>query len=281
MDLIITLKAVILGVLQGLTEFLPVSSSGHLVLAQHLFGITDPELLFDIILHLGTLTAIFIVFRSDIKRLALEILSLPENLSSRRQIKNAFRNRPDFRLLVLILAGSIPTALVGIIFKAPFKSFFTSTLIVGVALLFTGLILFLTKRIKNDSGNITQFGIFQALIIGLAQGLAITPGISRSGVTICCALFLGLEKKLATRYSFLLSIPAIIGAFVIESGKLNSSAFGFLNLGFGFSAALLSGWLALVILIKVIRSGHFYYFSYYCWMMGFITLWYTFYGFNS
>jgi len=280
-DLIITLKAVILGVLQGLTEFLPVSSSGHLVLAQHLFGITDPELLFDIILHLGTLTAIFIVFRSDIKRLALEILSLPENLSSRRQIKNAFRNRPDFRLLVLILAGSIPTALVGIIFKAPFKSFFTSTLIVGVALLFTGLILFLTKRIKNDSGNITQFGIFQALIIGLAQGLAITPGISRSGVTICCALFLGLEKKLATRYSFLLSIPAIIGAFVIESGKLNSSAFGFLNLGFGFSAALLSGWLALVILIKVIRSGHFYYFSYYCWMMGFITLWYTFYGFNS
>jgi len=278
---LITFKAIILGVLQGLTEFLPVSSSGHLVLVQHLFGIANPELFFNVILHLGTLTAILIVFRVDIKLLAVEIFCLPETLRSRGQIKTAFQNRPDFRLLILILMGSIPTGLVGIIFKSSFESFFASTLIVGLALLFTGLILFLTKLIKNPAREITQFGILQALAIGLAQGLAITPGISRSGITIGCALFFGLEKKLATRYSFLLSIPAILGALVIETGNLSNSVFGLFDLGLGFLAALLSGWLALLLLIKMIRSGHFYYFSYYCWLIGLIILWHTFYGFNS
>jgi len=276
-----TVKAVILGVIQGLTEFLPVSSSGHLVLSQHLFGIKKPEVFFDVVLHLGTLTAVCLVFRRDIAALAAELLHLPKVVRGRDSLAAAWRERPNFRLLVLILAGTIPTGLIGFIFQDFLESLFASTFAVGLALLVTGLILFLTRLIKDGGRGITGFRAVDALLIGLAQGLAITPGISRSGFTISTGLFLGLDRELAARYSFLLSIPAILGALIIQFEGVAASSFDLLAFGLGFLAAVISGWLAIILLLKIVRRGDLHYFAYYCWLVGLVTLGLTIYGISG
>jgi len=272
------LKAVILGIVQGLTEFLPVSSSGHLVLGQRLFGFTSPELFFDIVLHLGTLLAVLIVFRADVRTLTFEIIRAPRTVTGPGGIRNAYRNRANFRLLILILIGSIPTALVGVVFKLYFESFFASSLVVGLALLITGAVLFATRLVRERGRGLIEFGLAQALAIGLVQGLAVTPGISRSGLTICTGLFLGLDRTLAARYSFLLSVPAILGALLIEAGGSGGGAFNSLDLGLGFLTALFSGWAALVILLKMVKGGRLHYFSYYCWLAAVFSLCLTVYG---
>jgi len=272
------MTAIILGIIQGLTEFLPVSSSGHLVLGQQLFGINEPEIFFDVILHLGTLAAVCIVFWREIWSLVMEFFRLPGTLKGRDSLAAAWQERPHFRLLILIAAGSIPTGLLGFIFKDFLESLFASTLAVGLALLFTGLILFLTRWIKFGSKKITGFRIIDALLIGLAQGLAIIPGVSRSGFTISTGLFLGLERELAARYSFLLSIPAILGALALQFDGMATSSFKPLELGLGFLAAVISGWFAIIVLLKIVRGGNLYYFAYYCWLVGLITLGVTFFG---
>lgn len=264
----ITLKAVILGIVQGLTEFLPISSSGHLVLGHHLFGMKDPELLFDVILHLGTLAAVFIVFRNEIKDLFFELFRAPRYFRSMESLKEAWSENPVFRMLALIVIGSIPTGLLGVIFKDFFESLFSSTLGVGVSLLFTGLVLMLTSRVKQDGKSIKDVKTVDALVIGLAQGLAITPGVSRSGFTISAGLFMGLERELAARYSFLLSIPAILGALILQLKSSTSGIFDIVSLGAGFLAALFSGLLALYFLIRLVKKGKLHYFSYYCWIVG-------------
>ncbi len=264
--------AVILGIIQGLTEFLPVSSSGHLVLAQHFFGLKEPEVFFDVVLHLGTLTAICLVFWPEIQSLVVEVIKLPRILTGRDALTVAWRERPYFRLLVLIIAGSVPTGFIGFIFKDFLESLFASTLAVGLALLITGLVLILTRLVKAGTKKITGFRVVDALLIGLAQGLAITPGVSRSGSTISTGLFLGLDRELAAKYSFLLSIPAILGALLLQFDGIAASSFSFSGLILGFMAAAVSGWFAIVILLKIVRRGNLYYFAYYCWLIGLLTL---------
>lgn len=262
------IEALVLGIVQGLTEFLPVSSSGHLVLGQALLGIKEPEIFFDVMLHLGTLGAVCVVFRREIWSLIKEFFYLLRILFNKGALAAAWQERPTFKLLVLILAGTIPTGIIGIVFKDTFESMFASTLTVSFALLFTGLFLFLTGRIKQGTRDITGFRAVDALIIGLAQGLAIIPGISRSGATISTGLFLKLDRELIVRYSFLLSIPAILAALVLQVKDAGQSTFSPLGLSLGFLAALISGFLALLLLLKIVRGGRLHFFAYYCWLIG-------------
>jgi undecaprenyl-diphosphatase len=265
--------AVTLGVVQGLTEFLPVSSSGHLVLFQNLFGFTEPELLFDISLHVGTLLAICLVFYRELRSLLTTLLHLPRLLATAGGIRPLFAENEDVRLAALIVAGSIPTAFLGLIFHRVADRIFGSVGIVGAMLLITGTFLWLTRHLAARSRQLRQVHTQDALTIGLVQGLAILPGISRSGSTICAALFLGIDRELAGRYSFLLSIPAILGALVLGlDGSLADSSVSAAMMLLGGATAAVTGYIALKLLLRVVRQGRLYRFAPYCWAAGLAAL---------
>lgn len=265
-------RAALLGVVQGLTEFLPVSSSGHLVLAQYLLGLKEPEMLFNVVVHLGSLAAICLVFRRDVLRLAVEAGVLAKTLAGRGSLAEAWRSRPDLRLLILLGVGTLPAGVLGLAFRSAFESMFSSVRGVGVALLLTGLFLFLTRRVSPSARGLGGMRAIDALAVGLAQALAIAPGISRSGMTISSGIFLGIEREAAARYSFLLSIPAIVGAFILEAGGGSAGSFPPAAQVVGFMAAFLSGGLALYALLRLVRSGRLHYFAYYCWLIGALCL---------
>lgn len=258
-----------LGVVQGLTEFLPVSSSGHLVLFQHLFGLVEPELLFDISVHVGTLLAVLVVFYRDILQILEALVQLPGLVRSAGGWGALFTAHPEIRLVAMIVAGCIPTALLGILFAKVAEQLFGTLWLVGAALLVTGTFLWFTQRQNAVGRPIGQMRIKDALIIGLIQGLAIIPGISRSGATISAALYLGVDRELAGRFSFLLAIPAILGALVLG---LDSEAFHTdLPMGtivLGSLAAAVVGYLALLVLLKMVKKGQLHRFAPYCWLVG-------------
>ena len=193
--------AILLGLVQGLTEFLPVSSSGHLALAQHFLpGFSQPGLLFDVILHLGTMVAVVVVFRADLARL----FSAPFNKSA--------AGAGDRRLLLLLIAGSIPTAIIGLSFKDAIAGLFANVNLIALMLMVTGTLLFLAERFRRPGRKEAKLTWSDAVVTGIAQGIAIVPGISRSGSTIATLLFKGVDGETAARFSFLLSVPIILGA---------------------------------------------------------------------
>ena len=268
-----TVEAIVLGIIQGLTEFLPVSSSGHLVLFQNLFGLKEPELLFDICLHVGTLAAVLIVFYRDIIKILTALIQIPQRMKNAGGFLRLCQIDPEIRMALLIVIGSVPTAVIGLLFKEITDQLFGSTAIVGCMLIITGTLLWLTRRIRIGGRPVTQTTFKEALIIGIIQGLAILPGISRSGSTISTALFLGIDRKVAGRYSFLLSIPAIVGALVLglDEPELQTS----IPLGTIIAGSLISamvGWLALVVLLRVVDRGQLHRFAPYCWLVGIVTL---------
>ena len=254
-----SLETIFLGVVQGLTEFLPVSSSGHLVIFQNMLGFREPELLLDSALHLGTLLAVCIYFRSDLGKMAAE--------AWRFDFK-----KPDGSLLLWVLAGSIPTGLIGLIFRSPLENLFGSIGVTGVMLMVTGLIVAVTKLIPRSYGTRTRVGLLVALAVGTAQGLAIIPGISRSGATIVCGLLCGLDRDLAGRFSFLLSLPAIAGALILQLNSAALERVGLAPLLFGFVCSAVVGLLALRLLMRMVRRGRLYYFAPYCWALGLIVV---------
>lgn len=259
------LDGIILGMVQGLTEFLPVSSSGHLVLVQNLLGLVNVDVLFDIFLHLGTLAAVIIFLRKDLWNIILNLNHF-----------NQWRTNPEIRMLYLIVIASVPTALIGFLFKDYFEKMFTSIVVVGCFLIVTGLLLFLAERFSLSSKNkdVSAITTGDALIIGLMQGLAIAPGISRSGATISAGLWRGIDRELAARFSFLLSVPAILGASVvkIKDYKQMALTIDHVPLIMGTILAFLSGYLALVVLFRIIRTRKLNVFSYYCWLVGLVVL---------
>ena len=265
-------RAALLGVVQGLTEFLPVSSSGHLVVAQHLFGLKEPEMLFNAVVHLGSLAAICLVLRREVLRLAVEAGVLARTLAGRRSLAEAWRSRPDLRLLILLGVGTLPAGVLGLAFLSTLESMFSSVRGVGVEFLLTGLVLFLTRRFGPGVRGLDRMRVTDALVIGAAQAVAIVPAISRSGMTISSGIFLGIEREAAARYSFLLSIPAIVGAFILEVGGGSAGSFPPAAHAVGFVAAFLSGGLALYALLRLVRSGRLHYFAYYCWLIGGLCL---------
>jgi len=254
--------AIFLGIVQGLTEFLPISSSGHLVFFQFLFGMKEPRLFFDVMLHFGTLLAVVIYFRRDIGGI---IRGIGSTVTGKR------KNEEGTRLFFLILVASIPTGLMGILFKDWFESLFSKPNIVGGMLLITGSILWLTRWVKREGGSLEKMRWIDAILIGVVQGVAIIPGISRSGATISMGLFCGLNRELAGRFSFLLSIPAILGAMLLELWKVDSMP-ELQAVSIGTAMAFLAGFLSLAFLMKVIQMGKIYNFSYYCWGIGVVMI---------
>ena len=230
---------------QGLTEFLPVSSSGHLVFFQSLFGMEESYLLFDVVLHLGTLLAVVIFFWADLQEMIYGIVSI---------FKGKKEDRQRVKLLLWIILASLPTGLAGVFFYDEFKFLFSKPKIVGFMLLATGLLLFSTRWLKKEGRNLVKMRWMDSILIGIAQGLAIIPGISRSGATISTGLFCGLDRELSGKFSFLLSIPAISGAMLMEAQKADAYQPLWTH-GIGFLVAFGVGLFSLTVLIRWEGSG--------------------------
>ncbi|MGI5826667.1 MAG: undecaprenyl-diphosphate phosphatase [Patescibacteria group bacterium] len=243
-------QAVFLAVVQGLTEFLPVSSSGHLVLFQKIFGFSNPPVFFDVLLHLGTLGSIIIFFKKDLWNLFFDLK----------------KNTHTLKYLIL---GTIPAVFFGYLFNLQLESTFNSLILVAIAWIFFGLILFLTSKIKNKTKEITWQ---DSLIVGFFQALALIPGISRSGLTISAGLLRGLSHESAFKFSFLLAIPAILGATIWEAKDIHFTEINLFQDILAIVVAGVVGYLSLRILQKMLKSNMFFYFGYYCMSLGIITL---------
>jgi undecaprenyl-diphosphatase len=257
-----SLSAALLGIVQGLTEFLPVSSSGHLVLFEHYLPIQGDPVAFDLVLHLGTLLPVLLVYRQDLLGIVRDLAGGEEPLMS----------RPGVRLLLLMVAGTIPTGLIGVLFKDTFESLFSAQLYVGIAFAVTGLVLWLTRYIPTGTETEQTLSWWKGVLVGIVQGLAITPGISRSGSTIAAGMLLGIERESAARLSFLLSIPAILGAFILKSRDLESWDVSIMPMAVGFIAAALSGYLALRVLLLIVKKGDFSWFALYLWPLSIFAI---------
>ncbi|QTA79427.1 Undecaprenyl-diphosphatase [Desulfonema limicola] len=266
------IQAVILGVIQGLTEFLPVSSSGHLVIFQYLFGLREAELFFDICVHMGTLAAVIIFFRKEIGSILVSLFNLFKLIKNKEALLAGINSDQDIKMAVLIIIGSVPTAIIGLGFHKIAEQLFSSIFLVGCMLIITGTFLWSSLWVKNDRKNIAEFTIKDALIIGFVQGLAILPGISRSGSTITMGLFLGLNKETSARYSFLLCIPAIIGAQILSIKDLGTEVSFNINVIAGALTAGIVGYFALVLLVFIVNKGRMHLFAPYCWFVGAIAL---------
>ena len=249
-------ESIILGAIQGLTEFLPVSSSGHLVLAQKLLGVTLPGVSFEVIVHLGTLLSVIVYFRHRVWRL-LQSIYRPELQVERR-------------MLLMLVVGTIPAGLAGFLFNDFFELLFSSPAVTSAMLIVTGFILLSSKL---AGGRKRPLGIPAAVVIGLAQTLAIVPGISRSGSTITAGMLFGLSSEEAAEFSFLLALPVIAGAAVLKISDL--MAIGVSDLSGYFVGALTSflfGLLAVYLVLSLIRRGRFEFFAYYCFAAGGVGL---------
>ena len=270
------LEAILLGILQGLTEFLPVSSSGHLVLAQQFLGLKEPLVFFDVMLHVGTLAAVLVAYRDAIGRLVRDGLSTVRNPGFWREPKSTLNTSAELKFIWLILIGSIPTGIIAVVFKTQLESFFDEVRIVSTMLILTGFILQLPRlrREKTDAfeNPTDELKTWHAPLIGIAQGCAITPGISRSGTTISLALFLGIPAQTAAEYSFLLSIPAILGAVALKIRDIGDTTTPFYIVGTGMLASFIVGYIALRFLLVVLNRGKFSLFSYYCVALGLTSL---------
>jgi len=252
------LEAAVLGLVQGLTEFLPVSSSGHLVIFKDLLGLNQPGVTLEVLLHVSTLLAVLFVFRNDFINLC-----------------QFYKNKDQRKFLFLLVLGSIPTACLGLLLSDYVEKLFQSTLAVGCMLLITGGILRLLTVLPAGKKDLTSMRFTDALFIGLVQGIAVIPGISRSGSTIAGAVFRGLEPESAARYSFMLSAPVIAGAALWETRKVMFSGMEkvmLVNYTIGGIIAFVSGILAIKLFINMLKENKFYYFSYYCWGLGLITI---------
>lgn len=247
------IDALILGILQGLTEFLPISSSGHLVLGQSLLNIDQPGNEFEVLVHVGTLLSVVVVFFQDIKQLLVSL-----------------NTKKTQTFILFLFIGTIPAIAVGLGFKETINSLFENVFSVGIALIFTGIVLYGSSFIQQQ---IKDYSFKTSILIGCAQALAIIPGISRSGMTISTALFLGLSSKEAARFSFLLAIPAITGAGLLTSLEIqgSSSLSGMVVIS-GLISSFAVGIVALKWLLGWLEKGKFHYFGFYCMAIGLLTL---------
>lgn len=260
-----TAQAVALGVVQGLTEYLPVSSSGHLVVAHHLFGLTEPAVFFDVILHMGTLIAVIWFYRETIASILKS--SLKGLTGGVAGFKTASASEPPLYYAMMILAASIPTGLIGVLFKDQLEGLFASMFWTGASFILNGLMLLTVVWAKDREREVSDIKWWEAVAIGVAQGIAIIPAISRSGATITLGMFLGMKREKAAEFSFLLSIPAILGALALKL-RHHADVHSALSLGIGFIVSLAVGYFSLILLVALIRRGKFQWFGYYCVAVG-------------
>ena len=248
------IEAVILGIVQGLTEFLPVSSSGHLVLAQHLLGVNETGVLLEVILHMGTLAAILIYFYDDIKQLFLD----------------AGRGSKDARIYIIhLVVATIPAAFAGILLSDRIETAFTPSVVIWM-LFITGIIVGSTRFFQNRPKR--EIVLMTALFIGFSQAFALLPGISRSGLTISTALILGVQYDKAAKFAFFMAIPVLLGAGLLQIVKFETmSSVSLFPLTAGFFSSAITGYLVISWLIAVISRGKFYLFSLYCCMIALLA----------
>ncbi len=264
------LDALILGITQGLTEFLPVSSSGHLVLVPEFFNMPAPTLGFDILMHLATLVAVLGYFIRDVVKMVVSLVA-PARMSQKEV-------RFWRRLFLWLVVGSIPAAIAGFAFASYFEDLFSSTLAVGVFLMVTSLLLwgsdFVMERVKREPVQLDRMRAGDAIIIGCFQALAIAPGLSRSGSTIAAGVFLGFDRPTAARFSFLLSIPAILGATLANVGDISGGFAGASGTAYAVGAlvAAISGFLAVFFLMRWIKEHRLRGFGIYTAALGILTI---------
>ena len=265
------LEAVVLGILQGITEFLPVSSSGHLVLMQHFLGIKESQIFFDVMLHFGTLGAVIIVYYQLLGSLVRTGFSTLFQADFYRHPQLTISSTPHLRMLWHLLLGSIPTGLIAMLFKNSLEAIFDRPMVVAAMLIVTGLILQLSRLGHRRLQAETPLQAWHSPLIGIAQGLAIIPGISRSGSTISISLLLGLSPQAAAQYSFLLSIPAILGAVVLKLKDVGEITIAPTVIVAGTLTSFIVGYIALRFLLAILNRGKFSIFSYYCFALGIIA----------
>ena len=253
------IQAILLGFIQGVTEWLPISSTGHLRITEQLLGLTLP-LLFDVILHVGTLAIVLLFFRKDVKAILSAL------------VKGDFKSE-NGELIPLIIVGTVPTALIGVLFSNSIETFFSSFLPIAAAFITCGVVLYLSKTGQEQKENVTYM---LALVIGTAQGIALIPGISRSGLTIATALLLGVRREKAFKFSFLLSVPAVIGALGLtlyeQHEALTLVGVGWTEILVGISVSLVVSYFALKLLWKALAGKKFHLFAFYCWLIGALLL---------
>ena len=266
------IKAAILGIIQGLTEFLPVSSSGHLVLGKALLGVEESGIAFEVFVHFGTLLAVVSVFWGDILKLFRAFIALFQPKTYQKGIQEIYTEDIHFRWLWYLLIATIPAVIVGLLFEDHIEVAFSNPRLVSVMLLITGIILLTTFFCKSTD---RPMGLGRSIAVGFAQAFAILPGISRSGSTISTALFLRVGSEEAARFSFLLAVPAIAGATILKTVELLDMPLddGFLlSLAVGTITAYISGYIAIKLLLGVVRRGKLYWFAIYCFLVGIIGL---------
>ncbi|NIA23691.1 MAG: undecaprenyl-diphosphatase [Proteobacteria bacterium] len=259
------LKAALLGIIQGLTEFLPVSSSGHLVIAQKLLHFSEPPVLFDITLHLATALAVIAIYYKEIWDLTLALFKGRILVT-----KQGYRlSSKRFHYVLVLIIALIPAGLVGYFFNDYITKAFSNLLVVAIGLFVTTVILFLSKYFNKGKGDIN---FKNGTVVGIAQAFAIIPGISRSGSTIFAAMASGVKGKNAADFSFLLSVPIIIGAFIFELKGIVNSHVSIAILVTGFICSFVAGYFSIKLLLSFIRRGKFHYFAYYTAAMSALSL---------
>jgi undecaprenyl-diphosphatase len=281
-------ESILLGVVQGITEFLPVSSSGHLAIIQNIFHIeTNGSMLFDIMLHVGTLVAIFVVYYRDIWNMIKEAVFMAgdifanlhtfllnrihkTSLKYRKIVHNNYR-----KFVVLILVSTIPTGVIGVLAKDLVSAASETLLIPGICLLITGVLLLMADLAKEGKKKPKDVSYKSGLLIGASQGIATLPGLSRSGTTIAACIFCGLDRKFAVKYSFILSIPAVLGAAVLEIKDVIAEPVEAGQLGIyavGMVCAAVVGYICIKTMLVVVRNKKFRYFAYYCFAIGVVAI---------
>lgn len=265
------LSSIFLGLVQGIAEFLPISSSGHLSLFQHFFGLTEAGLFFDVLLHLGTLIAIFVYYWRDIVNLVKAFLRLVTGLFSKKK-KGAGKGRkdPGARMILMLIVATLPLFVI-LPIKDKVESLYSNTIFVGCALIVTGCILFFSDRMAKGKKTVRSATLLDALLVGVGQALAVVPGLSRSGTTISAGMLRGFSRKFAVRFSFLLSIPAVLGANIISIGDAVAAGIDTSLLPAyiaGTVVAAVSGYFAIRLVNSLADKGKFGSFAYYCWGIG-------------
>lgn len=286
------LQAIIMGLVQGLAEFLPISSSGHLAIFKHILNI-DLEatggIFFDVMLHFGTLLAIFIAFWQDIRKMIVEGVCMVggffangyrflRNLFSKKEERTAYKKVIDSayrKFVLLVIVSTIPTGILGFLFRDLIERASATLIVPGIGLLITAGLLTMADRTKSGTKRPNQISYKEAGIVGIAQGIATFPGLSRSGTTIATCLKLGFDKNFAVKYSFIMSIPAVLGAAILEIkdfDKISADAVTLVNYTVGTVVAAVVGYISIKTMLVIVRGKKFKGFAYYCFIVGMIAI---------
>lgn len=266
------LSSMILGLVQGVSEFLPISSSGHLSLFQHFFNLatSDGSLFFDVLLHLGTLIAIFVYYWKDIVKLVKSLIHLIQCLFSKKERQKVKRLAPAERMVLMIIVATLPLFVI-LPIKDLVEGLYSNTIFVGCALLATGVILFLSDRMARGKKGPKSATMLDALLVGVGQAVAVVPGLSRSGTSISAGMLRGFSRRFAVRFSFLMSIPAVLGANILTIGDAVQQGIDTSMLPayiLGTAVAAVSGYFAIRLVNLLASKGKFGNFAYYCWGIG-------------